>query len=193
MTQAASNPFFGKYRTPHAAIPFDKIKNEHFEPAFDKGIEELKEEVDKIANSSKPATFENTIVALERSGELLNKASSAFFNLLSAESNDEMMEISQLLSPKLSEASSYINLNEPLFKRIKAVYEARATLGLNQEDAKLLEDTFQSFAMRGANLSTEDKEKYRKLSAELSRLTLVFDQNAQIGRASCRERVSSPV
>ncbi len=177
MTQAANNPFFGKYRTPHAAIPFDKIKNAHFEPAFDKAIEELKEDVDKIANSSKPATFENTIVALEQSGELLNKVSSAFFNLLGAESDDEMMEISQRVSPKLSESSSYINLNEALFKRIKAVYEMRATLDLNQEDAKLLEETFQSFATRGANLSPEDKEKYRTLSAELSRLTLVFDQN----------------
>lgn len=177
MTQAANNPFFGKYKTPHETIPFNKIKEEHYEPAFEKAIEELKQEIDKIANSSAPATFKNTVEALERSGELLNKVSSAFFNILSAESSDNMMEISQRVSPKLSEVSNYINLNEPLFKRIKTVYEQKETLGLNIEEAKLLEETFQSFATRGANLSPEDKETYRQLSSELSRLTLTFDQN----------------
>lgn len=177
MAQAANNPFFGKYKTPHETIPFHKIKNSHFEPAFDEGIKQMKAGIDQIAGNPAPATFENTIVALENNGEQLERVSNAFFNLLSAESNDEMMEISQRVSPKLSECSTYALLNDKLFERIKAVYEKKNTLNLNTEDAKLLEETYDSFASNGANLSAEDKETYRKLSAELNRLTLTFDQN----------------
>lgn len=177
MTQAANNPFFSKYQTPHETIPFNKIKTSHYEPAFEEGINQMKADVDKIANDPSAATFENTIVALEHSGKLLNKVSNAFFNLLSAESNDEMMEISQRISPKLSESSNYILLNDKLFERIKTVYNQRGKLNLEQEDAKLLEETYDSFASNGANLSPEDKDKYRELSTELSRLTLTFDQN----------------
>lgn len=177
MTEAANNPFFGKYKTPHETIPFNKIKTAHYEPAFEEGIKQVKQEVDKIANNPAAPTFENTIVALERSGALLERVSSAFFNLLSAESNDEMMEISQRVSPKLSESSNDIILNEKLFARIKSVYEQKDRLNLNTEDAKLLQETYESFAENGANLSPEDKEKFRKLSAEESLLTLTFDQN----------------
>lgn len=177
MTIAANNPFFGKYKTPHETIPFNKIKTEHYEPAFEEGIRQVKQEVDKIADNPAAPTFENTIVALERSGALLERVSSAFFNLLSAESNDEMMEISQRVSPKLSESSNDIILNEKLFNRIKSVYEQKDRLNLNTEDAKLLQETYESFAENGANLSEEDKEKFRKLSAEESLLTLTFDQN----------------
>lgn len=177
MVKATSNPFFGKYETPHETIPFHQIKNAHFEPAFDEGIKQLKAGIEQIAGNLAPATFENTIVALERNGELLDRVSNAFFNLLSAESNDEMMEISQRVSPKLSECSTYVLLNEKLFGRIKAVYEKKNTLNLNTEDAKLLEETYDSFACNGANLNPEDKETYRRLSAELNRLTLTFDQN----------------
>lgn len=177
MTEAANNPFFGKYKTPHETIPFNKIKTAHYEPAFEEGIKQVKQEVDKIANNSAAPTFENTIVALERSGALLERVSSAFFNLLSAENNDEMMEISQRVSPKLSESSNDIILNEKLFARIKSVYEQKDRLNLNTEDAKLLQETYESFAENGANLSPEDKEKFRKLSAEESLLTLTFDQN----------------
>ena len=178
MTEAANNPFFGKYKTPFETPPFDKIKTEHYEPAFEEGIKQLKEEVDDIANNSKPATFENTIVALERSGALLNKVSNAFFNVLSADATDEMMEISQRVSPKLSESSNYIYLNDKLFARIKEVYDQKDKLNLSIEDAKLLEETYKAFQTSGATLSAEDKEKYRKLSTELSVLTLQFDQNA---------------
>ena len=177
MTEAANNPFFGKYKTPFETPPFDKIKTEHYEPAFEEGIKQLKEEVDDIANNSKPATFENTIVALERSGALLNKVSNAFFNVLSADATDEMMEISQRVSPKLSESSNYIYLNDKLFARIKEVYDQKDKLNLSIEDAKLLEETYKAFQTSGATLSAEDKEKYRKLSTELSVLTLQFDQN----------------
>ena len=108
MTEAANNPFFGKYKTPFETAPFDRIKTEHYEPAFEEGIKQLKEEVDAIADNQQPATFENTIVALERSGELLNRVSGVFFNVLSADATDEMMEISQRISPKLSESNNYI-------------------------------------------------------------------------------------
>lgn len=178
MVQAESNPFFGKYKTPFETPPFDKIKTEHYEPAFKRGIAELKEEVDKIANNAEPATFENTIVALERSGELLSRVSGAFFNVLSANANDEMMEISQRISPDLTESSNNIYLNEKLFARVKAVYDQRQSLNLSIEDARLLDETYRAFQESGATLSAEDKEKYRALSTELSLLSLQFDQNA---------------
>lgn len=178
MTQTTHNPFFFRYNTPFDTPPFNEIKTEHYEPAFDEGIKQLDSEVQAIANETQPATFENTIVALERSGKLLNKVSSAFFNVLNAEADDEMMEISQRISPKLSESSNNIFLNEKLFARVKSVYEQKDRLNLSTEDAKLLEETFESFSVRGANLNPEDKEKYRKLSTDLSILSLTFDQNA---------------
>ena len=178
MTQTTHNPFFFSYNTPFETPPFNEIKNEHFEPAFDEGIKRLDSEVQAIANDTQPATFENTIIALERSGKLLNKVSLAFFNILNAEADDEMMEISQRISPKLSESSNNIFLNEKLFARVKNVYEQKDRLNLSTEDTKLLEETFESFSVRGANLNPEDKEKYRKLSTDQSVLSLRFDQNA---------------
>ena len=178
MTQAASNPFFGKFKTPFETPPFDKIRTEHYEPAFNEGIRRMGTEVKAIADNPQPATFANTIVALERAGELLNTVSSVFFNVLSAEANDEMMEISQRVSPKLSECSNNIYLNEALFARVKAVYDQRQQLGLSTEEAKLLEETYEAFKIQGATLEEADKAKYRKLSMELSQLTLQFDQNA---------------
>ena len=178
MMQAESNPFFSKWNTPFETVPFNKIKVEHYEPAFKKGIEELKAEVDNIANNPKPATFENTIVALERSGKLLNRVSGAFFNVLSANANDEMMEVSQRISPDLTESSNYVYLNDKLFARVKAVYDQRASLNLDKEDAKLLDETYRAFQERGATLNEADKAKYRELTTEMSLLSLQFDQNA---------------
>lgn len=178
MVQAESNPFFGKYKTPFETPPFDKIKTEHYEPAFKRGIAELKADIEKIANNAEPVTFENTIVALDRSGELLNRVSGAFFNVLSANANDEMMEISQRISPDLTESSNNIYLNEKLFARVKAVYDQRQSLNLSVEDARLLDETYRAFQESGATLSAEDKEKYRALTTELSLLSLQFDQNA---------------
>lgn len=177
MTHAANNPFFGKFKTPFETPPFDKIKTEHYEPAFDEAIKRMDKEVKEIADNPHLATFENTVVALERSGEMLTTVSSVFFNVLSAEANDEMMEISQRVSPKLSEVSNNIYLNDKLFNRIQSIYERKSQLNLSTEDAMLLEDTYQSFKKRGATLNKEDKERYRQLSTELSLLTLQFDQN----------------
>jgi len=178
INMSSQNPFFTKYNTPHGTPPFDKIENEHFEPAFDKGIKEQQAEVDAIVNNQAIPTFENTIVAYEKSGELLSKVSPVFFNLLSAESNDEMMEISQRLSPKLSEHSNNIGLNEKLFERVKAVYDTRKESGLTPEQIRLTEKVYESFENKGVTLSKEGKEKYRELSGQLSKLTLDFGQNA---------------
>lgn len=176
MTQA-SNPFLSKYRTPYGTAPFDQIKTEHYEPAFEAGIRQHQQEIDAIVNQRSIPTFENTIEALDRSGDLLTRVSSVFFALLSAESNDEMMEISQRISPKLSEHSNNINLNEGLFQRVKAVYDNREKMNLTPEQTMLLTETYNGFVRSGANLSGADKERYRQLSSELSQLTLTFGQN----------------
>jgi len=178
MSNATVNPFFREYTTPHGTTPFDRIKISDYEPAFEEGIRQLAAEVTAIADNTEEPTFGNTIIALERSGKLLDKVSSAFFNVLSAESNDEMMEISQRISPKLSESSNNIFLNEKLFTRVQNIYEKRESLNLSLEDAKLLENSYIAFKNRGASLNGEDKEKYRQLSSELSLLNLQFDQNA---------------
>lgn len=176
MAQAA-NPFFGTYKTVRQTTPFNKIKNADYEPAFMKGIEEQQKEIDAIVNQRSMPTFENTIVAFDRSGKLLDRVASTFFALLSAESNDEMMEISQRIQPALSEHSNNISLNEKLFQRIKFVYDKRDQLDLNPEEMMLLTRTYQSMANQGANLEGADREKYRELSSELSQLTLTFGQN----------------
>lgn len=174
----SQNPFFSEYKTPHGTPPFDKIKNEHYEPAFEKGMEEHNAEIDRIINNPEAPTFANTIEAYEKSGELLSQVSNVFFNLLSAESNDEMMEISQRVSPKLSDHGNNISLNETLFARVKAVYDQRNNSGLNPEQIRLTEKIYEGFENKGVTLSAKDKETYRALSSELSKLTLNFGQNA---------------
>jgi len=173
----AQNPFFSSYKTPHGTAPFDKIKNEHFEPAALKGMQEHQAEIDKIAGNKAAPTFKNTIEAYEQSGELLSKVSSVFYPLLSAESNDEMMVISQKLAPKVSEHTNNITLNKALFERIKAVYDKRMDSGLTPEQIRLTEKIYESFESSGATLSDADKETYRELSGALSQYTLSFGQN----------------
>ena len=174
---ADENPFFKPFSTPHATPPFDKIKTEHYEPAFDEAIKQHQVEIAAIAANPAAPTFQNTIVAMEYAGEMLNRVSSVFFNLLSSESNDEMMNISQRVSPKLSEHSNNISLNETLFQRVKAVYDARHTSELVPEQIRLVEKIYEGFENSGATLSPKDKETYRKLSMELSKATLDFGQN----------------
>lgn len=178
VVRADENPFLKPFDTPHGTPPFDKIKIEHFEPAFEEAMNQHNKEIDEIVNNSSSPTFGNTIVALENAGELMNRVGGVFFNLLSAESNDEMMEISQRLSPKLSEHSNNISLNEALFERIKAVYDQRNESGLNQEQIRLVEKYFEQFENSGATLSSADKAKYKELSIQLSKATLDFGQNA---------------
>ncbi len=176
MTQAA-NPFLTKHKTPFETIPFDLIKIEHYEPAFDEAMKLHNQEIEAITNNPEAPAFANTIEALEHSGHTLNLVSSVFFNLNSAESNDQMMDLSQKISPKLTEHSNNISLNEKLFARVKAVYDQRDKLALNAEQKMLLERTYISFEKNGATLKGEDKEKFRKLSTELSQATLMFGQN----------------
>lgn len=177
-TVFAANPLLEKYNTPYETIPFDKIKTEHYMPAFETAMKAHDKEIEEIVNNPKPATFENTIVALEKSGSLLTKVSAPFFNLLSSETNDDLQEIAQKISPMLSEHQNAIRLNDKLFQRVKAVYDSKATLKLTTEQQMLLKNTYDGFADNGANLSEKDKEIYKQISKDLSMLSLQFGQNA---------------
>ena len=174
----ANNPFFTEYTgTVLGTIPFSRVHNADYEPAVDRGIRIQNEEIDAIVNNPQAPDFLNTIVALERSGADLNRVLSTFYPLLSADSDDELMEISMRLSSKLSDHSTSITLNEGLWKRIKAVYDKRASLNLNPEDEMLLQRTYDSFARSGAGLEGEQREEYRRLASRLSDLTTKFGQN----------------
>ncbi|MDL5513726.1 M3 family metallopeptidase [Arenibacter sp. M-2] len=163
--------------TPFDTAPFSKIKNEHFKPAFLKAIEDARAEIDAIANSKEVPTFKNTIAALDFAGQQLDRVSSVFFNLNSAETNPEIQKIAQEVSPLLSEFSNDITLNEDLFKRVKAVYEQRDDLELTTEEHTLLDKKYKSFSRNGANLPTEKKKRLREIDAELSKLKLQFGEN----------------
>ena len=173
----AQNPFFEKYTTPHGTVPFDKIKTKHYEPAIREGISRQAAEIDAIVNNPETPTFANTILAYEQSGELLDRVTTVFGNLRSAETNDDLQQIAQEMMPLLSEHSNNISLNEALFERIKAVYLQKDSLGLTPEQMKLLENAYDGFIRRGANLQGEAKEKYRELTRDLSKLTLDFSEN----------------
>ena len=176
---AATNPFFDykNWKTPHGTYPFNEIHAEHYMPAFEEAMKQGLKEIDDIVNNPAAPTFANTIEAYEASGEMLGIVAGCFYNLTSAETNDTLQQIEMELSPKMSEYSSTIRLNEGLFKRIKAVYDQRDKLKLNKAQYKLLEDIYDGFANNGANLSPEEKEVYRELSAKLSKLTLQYGQN----------------
>lgn len=179
MMTNAENPFFNykNWDTPHGTYPFNEIKAEHYMPAFEEGMRQGLAEIDAITDNPAAPTFENTIEAYEKSGRLLSVVASCFYNLASAETNDELQAIEMELSPKMSEYSSTILLNEKLFERIKAVYAQKDQLKLTKEQAKMLDDIYEGFANNGANLSAADKEKYKELSAKLSELTLTYGQN----------------
>jgi peptidyl-dipeptidase Dcp len=173
-----NNPLLKEYQTPFRTPPFDQVKTEHFVPAYNEAIRQLHSEIEAIVKNEEPPSFRNTIVALEQySGILLHKVNDVFFNLLSVEATDEMMELSQHISPKLSECSNDIYLNEELFARVKAVYNERGRLNLSAEDARLLTETYDSFKVQGAELNPADKEKYRRLTTDLNLLTLKYEQN----------------
>lgn len=173
----AQNPFFEKYTTPHGAIPFDKIKTGDYAPAIHEGIRRQNAEIDAIINNPEAPTFANTILAYEKSGEMLHRVNTVFGNLLSAETNDDLQELAKEIMPLMSEHENNISLNEKLFERIKTVYAQRSEEQLNPEQTKLLEDIYTGFVRNGANLQGEAKEKYRALCTELSLLTLQFGEN----------------
>ncbi|MEL6974967.1 MAG: M3 family metallopeptidase, partial [Bacteroidota bacterium] len=157
--------------------PFEKVKNEHFKPAFLAAIDSAKAEIDMIAENPEPTSFENTIEALEYSGKTLDRISSIFFNLNAAETNPEMQQIAQEVSPLLSQFSNDINLNQKLFERIKTVYESQQNLSLNEEQTTLLEKRYKSFSRNGANLGEKDKKRLREIDASLAQLKLKFGEN----------------
>lgn len=171
------NPLTHKFTTKHDTAPFSQIKNEHFLPAFTEAIADAKKEVDAITNNPKESTFENTIEAMSFSGEMLERVSSIFFNLHSAETNDEIQQIAQEVSPMLSEFGNDVRLNKALFERVKAVYENRQSLDLTTEQSTLLEKQYKGFSRNGANLPEADKEKLRSIDKELSKLSLEFGEN----------------
>lgn len=171
------NPFYSEFTGVHGTAPFSKINNSQWEAAIDRGIDRAKQEIDAIVNQRSVPDFDNTIVALERVGSDLNRVLNIFYPLLSADSDDEMMEISMRISPKLSDYSTSIVLNEGLWNRVKQVYDNRDKFNLSPEDTMLLQKTYDSFALSGADLQGDDREKFRKLNAELSELTTKFGQN----------------
>ena len=176
-TTIAQNPFLQPYQTPHGTAPFDRIRLEHYEPAVMEGMKQQNAEIDAIVQNPEAPTFENTIEAYEASGELLERVSSVFGNLMSAETNDEMQALARKLMPLMTEHGNNISLNEALFARIKAVYDQRNQLHLNTEQQQLLKDIYEGFALNGANLQGADRDTYRELSNRLSLLTLQFSEN----------------
>jgi len=171
------NPILNEYKTVFATVPFEEIKNEHFLPALEEGIRLGKENIEKIKSNTEEATFENTILALENSSEILDKTAEVFFNLLSAETNDELQEIAKEFSPKLTAYGNDVGLDADLFIKIKAVWDKKDSLNLDSEDLKLLEKNYKSFVRNGALLNEEGKEKLRKIDEELSTLGLKFGDN----------------
>ena len=167
------NPLLQDFNT----APFSKISNSDFKPAIKKAIEITKSEIDEIVNNSDTPTFKNTTVALDFTGEKLNKITSIFFNLNAAETNDEIQKIAQEISPWLSELSNDITLNTALFKKVKAVFDSKETLALTPEQQMLLEKQYKGFARNGANLKEADKTALRKIDAQLSKLSLKFGEN----------------
>ena len=171
------NVLLSKFTTKYNTAPFSQIKNEDFLPAFIKGIELAKAEIDAIVRNPIKPTFENTIEALAFSGDLLDRISSIFFNLNSAETNDEIQKIAQEVSPLLSEFGNDVRLNPDLFARVKTVYEQRDKLNLNPEQTTLLDKKYKSFSRNGANLPEDKKNQLREIDKELSKLSLQFGEN----------------
>ena len=171
------NPLLTESGLPYGAPQFDKIRNEHYLPAFEKGLAEAKAEIDAIADNPEAPTFENTVEAMEYAGQTLERVSGIFFNLMEADTDDEMQKIAEEVSPKLTEYSMYVSLNEKLFQRVKAVYEKKDSLGLEQDQMRILENSYRSFTRSGANLNADDKAEYSRMSEELSLATLAFSKN----------------
>ena len=173
----SDNPFFNKWETPFEVPPFEEIKTAHYMPAYFKGFEEQKNEIKAIINNPDEPTFDNTIKALEYSGELLTKVSRVFGGLNSANTNDSLQAISKEVAPLMSKHRDDISMNDSLFQRVKFVFGNMDKFNLTEEEKKVLDDTYKSFIRNGAALSPEDKEKLKKINGELSMLSVQFGQN----------------
>ena len=157
------NPLLTESGLPFGAPAFDTIENRHYIPAFEEALKQAKAEVDAIIENSAEPDFENTVQALELCGKQLNSVEQIFFNLNEACTDSEMQQIAEDITPKLTEFSMYVSLNEKLFSRIKAVYEKRDSLDLSEEDSRLLSETYKAYARNGANLPAEDRETFSKM------------------------------
>ncbi|KGJ92442.1 M3 family metallopeptidase [Thalassotalea sp. ND16A] len=173
----ASNPFYQEYDTPFGIPPFEKINIGHYQPAMEKGIGEIKAEIAAITDNPAAPTFENTIEAMEKGGDLLDKVTNTFYGLIGSMSTPEMQAISKEMSPKFSAMSDDINLNDKLFQRVKTVFDQKESLTLNTEQKTLLEKTYKGFVRAGANLNAADKETLRGLNQKISALSIQFGEN----------------
>ena len=171
------NPFFETYTTPYQVPPFDLIKNEHFKPAILEGIKKQEAEINSIVSNKEKPTFDNTVLAMENSGKLLARVSTVFYNLNSANTNEEIQAIAKELAPKLSAHNDNIYLNDALFKRVKVVWDNQKNFKLNKEQAKILENLYKNFVRSGANLSEENKKRLREINSEMAVATLKYGQN----------------
>ena len=171
------NPFLSEFKTPYGVPPFEQITIADYREGFLKGMEEQKKEIDAIVNQRSMPDFENTIVALDRSGAMLQRVASVFFGQSGCNTNAEMQALEQEMAPLLSAHSDDISLNERLFQRVKEVYDNRAKFNLDKEQTKLLENTYKDFVRSGANLSDADQQKLRALNEKISMLQITFEQN----------------
>ncbi len=176
-TEMSDNPLFSASTLAFQTPDFEAIQPEHYRPAFEEGMKREIEEIEAIANNTEPPTFENTIVAKEKSGELLNRTSSVFFNLASAHTNDEIQKIQKEMAPKLAAHSDDILLNSQLYDRVRTLYEKRNDLDLNEAQLKLLEDTHRDFVRAGARLSEDQQQRMREINERISTLTTEFQEN----------------
>ena len=176
-TQTESNPFLTEFQTPNGVPPFDKIKLEHYEPAFQKGIEEQNANIQAIIANTEAPTFENVVVALDNSSPTLDRVGGVFFNLTEAETTDELTALSMKLAPTLAEHEDNISLNQELFKKIDAVYNQKDALGLTREQQRLLEKTYKGFVRSGANLPADKQARLREINKQLSTLGITFSNN----------------
>ncbi len=177
LTAQEKNPFFTEWKTPFMVPPFEQIKNEHYITAFEEGMRRHKTEIDLIANSGEKPTFENTIAALDYSGEMLQNVSSVFFNMTSANTSSELQNIAAEIRPKLSMHYDDIYFNDDLFLRVKEVYAKKHEISLSTEQMMLLELTYKNFLRKGAQLSQQEKKRLRDINARLTELTLKFSNN----------------
>ena len=168
------NPFFSEWNTPYEIPDFGRIKTEHYMPAFREGMKQQQAEIDAIVNNPEAPTFENTILAFEYSGQLLNEVSAVFFNLSECENSPEMEAIEEEVTPLLSKHGDDIALNAALFARIKAVYDQRESLGLNPEQMRLLEKHYKDFVRGGANVPADQQERFRELNTRIADLTYMW-------------------
>ncbi|WP_455584059.1 M3 family metallopeptidase [Bacteroides sp.] len=176
-TKTESNPFFTEFQTEYGVPPFDKIKLEHYEPAFLKGIEEQNQNIKAIIENPEAPTFENTIVALDNSSPILDRTGAIFYNMTDAETTDELTELSIKIAPILSEHSDNISLNQELFKKVDAVYQQKDNLHLTTEQQRLLDKTYKDFVRSGANLPADKQARLREVNKELSTLGITFSNN----------------